>query len=104
MEHDELKAFKREVNKQVEELKSEQKAFKRRVSIIANLLVPGIGFIIYGSSYLKGLLTFILLSAYNFFFFSQILNNTDLGVAVLYYLPALVIWIGSTFMVSSLDD
>jgi hypothetical protein len=103
MEHDELKAFKREVNKQVDELKSEQKAFKRRVSIIANLLIPGIGFIIYGSSYLKGLLSFFLFTAYNFFFFSQILNNTDLGAVVLYYLPALVIWIGSTIMVS-LDD
>jgi hypothetical protein len=104
MEHDELKAFKREINKQVDELKSEQKAFKRRVSIIANLLVPGIGFIIFGSSYLKGLLSFILFSAYNFFFFSQILNNTDLGVGALYYLPALVIWVGSTIMVAGLDD
>lgn len=63
MESEELKLFKRELKKEIAILRKEQKSFKRRVSTIANLLIPGVGFVVYGSSYLTGLISFVLFIA-----------------------------------------
>lgn len=95
---------KRKLYIEIDNIKRNQKAFQRRISVIANLFIPGIGFILYGSGILKGLISFILFLSYNLLFFNVILNNTDIGGAVLYYVPAVVIWIVSAIMVSSLDE
>lgn len=99
-----LAELKREFYKDIDELRRKQQAFRRRVSVIANLFLPGIGFFIYGSSYLRGLIVFILFSTYNFYFFDSIVNLTDTPISVVYYTPALAIWIASTIMVAGLED
>ncbi len=101
---EELVEFKREYYREIDELKRDYKSFKSRISVIANLFIPGIGFFIYGSSYLKGLITCILFVIYNMLFFNKFLPMLDMSVAVIYYIPAVVIWMGSTMMVSYLDD
>ncbi|MCD8502013.1 MAG: hypothetical protein LRY71_10470 [Bacillaceae bacterium] len=100
----ELEECKRELYKEIDQLKRQQKAFKLRVSIIVNLFIPGMGFVVYGPSLLKGLISFILFASYNLLFFNKILPNTDFGIAIVYYIPAIVIWITSTIIVSSIDD
>jgi hypothetical protein len=99
-----LRELKRGVYQEIDELKREHAAFKKRVSVISNLLIPGIGFVLYGSSYLKGLISFVLFVAYNYLFFDIIADNTDAGVGMILYIPAVVIWIVSSAMVASLDD
>ncbi|MBM7571331.1 hypothetical protein [Aquibacillus albus] len=105
MENEELKILKRELNNEITILKSEQKLFKRRVSTIANLLVPGIGFVLYGSSYLKALISFVLFVLYNYLYFNKLSPLiSETSVAILYYTPAVIIWFVSAIMVASLDD
>ncbi|WP_138420910.1 hypothetical protein [Aquibacillus sediminis] len=105
MENEELKILKRELNNEITILKSEQKSFKRRVSTIANLIVPGIGFILYGSSYLKALISFILFISYNYLYFNNLSPLIgEMSIAILYYIPAVIIWFVSAIMVASLDD
>ena len=105
MEDKELIELKRELYKDIDNSIRQFKAFKRRISIIANLLVPGIGFVIYGSSYLKGIITFVLFCVYNIIFFNISSPNIDFDFsAFIFYSPAIAIWIVSTMMVSGLDD
>lgn len=103
MENEELlRELKGDFYKEIDELKRKHHSFKLRTSVIFNLFIPGIGFVLYGSSYLKGLISFVLFISYNYLFFNKIINNTD--VEFIYYIPAVVIWLVSTIMVSSLDD
>ena len=105
MENEELRMLKRELYNEITFLKNEQKSFKRRVSTIANLFIPGIGFILYGSSYLKGLILFLLFVSYNYFYFNKLSPLIDeTGVVIIYYAPAVIIWSVSTIMVASSDD
>ena len=105
MENEELKILKRELYDEITILKSEQKSFKRRVSTIANLIVPGMGFVLYGSSYLKALISFFLFISYNYLYFNKISPQIGgIGTHILYYMPAVIIWFVSTIMVESLDD
>lgn len=104
MENEEWsRELKREIYKEIDELKRQHRAFKKRVSILANLLIPGIGFMVYGNSWLKGLVSFVLFVLYNVLFFNYILPITDAGFAVIYYIPAIAIWFVSTVMVASQD-
>ena len=96
--------LKRDIYKEIDKLKREHCAFKKRISVISNLFIPGIGFFVYGKSYIKGLISFVLFFSCNILFFNKILTNTDAGIAVIYYIPAVVIWIASAAMVASLDD
>jgi len=59
--------------------------------------------VVYGSSYFRGLISFVLFVSYNVLFFNFILPHTDASIAMIYYIPAAVIWIVSTAMVASLD-
>ncbi|GGM20887.1 hypothetical protein GCM10011351_03420 [Paraliobacillus quinghaiensis] len=105
MENEELKVLKRELNNKITILQSEQKSFKRRVSIIANLILPGIGFILYNNSYLKALISFVLFVSYNYLYFIKLSPLIgEMSIAILYYIPALIIWFVSAIMVASLDD
>jgi hypothetical protein len=104
MEEKELIEMKREYYKEIDKIKREHKLFKTSVSSIANLFIPGIGFFFYGSSYVKGLTSFILFSSYNLVFFNWIVDEVDSAFRVIYYSPAIIIWIISTVMVASLDD
>lgn len=104
MENQDLREVKREFNKEIDGLKREYKSFKRRVCSIANLFIPGIGFFIYGSSYLTGFISFALFSGYNLIFFKWIFYDTDFTFRVIYYIPAIIIWFISTVMVANLDD
>jgi len=62
MENEELGELKREMLKEFDGLRHEYKSFKRRTGVIANIFIPGIGFILYGSSYLKVLLSLLFLA------------------------------------------
>ena len=105
MENEELlRELKKDIYKEIDELKREHYSFKKRISVISNLFIPGIGFVVYGRSYLKGLILFVLFISYNLLYFNKILNNTDASIAIIYYIPAVVIWIVSVAMVASLDD
>ncbi len=105
MEDKELRELKREINIRIEGVRQENEMFKKRVSVIFNLFLPGIGHFIYGSSYIKGIITFLLFLSYNIIFFNVILPNIDTRIAIIiiYYLPAIVIWMISLIMVSSLE-
>jgi len=105
MKNEEIRELKREMLKEIDSLRREYKSLKNRISVIANMLIPGIGFIIYGSSYLKGIITFALFTLYNLLYFYKILPNLgEIFFKILYYIPAIVIWIVSTVMVGGLDD
>ncbi|QNK55159.1 hypothetical protein [Paenibacillus sp. PAMC21692] len=105
MESEELiKQIKSDLYKEVDDLKRDHLSFKKRISIISNLLIPGVGFLIYGGSYLKGFISFLLFISYNILFFTKIENNVDTSMAVIYYIPAIAIWIVSAAMVAGLDD
>ena len=48
MEHEEvLKGLKRDFYKEIDELKMKHRSFKKRINIISNLFIPGMGFLIY---------------------------------------------------------
>lgn len=100
----EFSEVKKELYREVDELRREAAAFKGRVSLIANLLIPGFGFFVFGQEYLKGFIALGLHILYNLFFFYRILPNTDFGVALIYYIPALLIWAVSSMMVAGLED
>lgn len=105
MEQEELKQAKEELYKEILVLQNDQKSFKRRVSTIANMLVPGIGFIVYGRSVMKALIVFLLFISYNHVYFHYLYPVAGgTGIVILFYLPAVFIWLISTFMVASLDD
>lgn len=98
-----LREIKREMYQEIDELKREYLAFKKRISVLANLFIPGIGFVVCGSSWLKGLVSFVLFVLYNVLYFNVILPATDTVIAVIYYVPAVLIWIASAVLVASLD-
>lgn len=99
----ELQELKRELLKEIDVLAREHKSFKKRISLIANFFIPGIGFFIYGKSFLQGLITFVLFTAYNLLYFLKILP--DIGdLLMLYYMPAIAIWFVSLLMVARLDE
>ena len=102
MDDEIINETKKEIYEELDELRRRYLSFKSRISVLANLILPGIGFFIYGKSYIKGLIVIIMFLSYNLLYFLYILNNTDLQV--LYYLPAIVIWIVSTVMVASLEE
>lgn len=105
MQNEELLEFKKEIFKEIDELKRDYKSFKKRISTIANMFIPGIGFLLYGSSYLKGIITFVLFTLYNLLYFNKILPHLgEISFKVLYYIPAIIIWFVSIVMVGGLDD
>ncbi len=107
MENEEMRDLKREILKEIDILRHEYRMFKVRVSAIANMFIPGIGFIIYGKSYLKGIITFVLFTLYNLLYFFKVspqFGQGDMFFAILFYIPAIIIWLVSTVMVLGLDD
>lgn len=102
MESKELQEVKREFLKEMDTLKRDYQSFKRRASVIANLFIPGLGFVLFGSEMLKGLISFVLYFGYLTFFFKIINPSTDIGW--LYFIPAIIICIVSTAIVSGLSD
>lgn len=104
MDEEQMREFKRELYKQLDELNNRHRTFKRRVCTAANLLVPGVGFMLYGGAWMKGIMTLLLFAAYNAIFFTWIAPITDLTFRLLYYAPAVLIWLISTAMVAGLDD
>jgi len=104
MENEDLNELKREMLKEIDGLRREYKSFKRRTGVIANMIIPGIGFIIYGSSYLKGIIIFILFVMYNLLYFIKLLPHMDGVSRVIFYIPAVAIWYAGIAMVGKLDD
>jgi hypothetical protein len=100
-----LRELKTDFYKEIDELKRKHQSLKKRISVISNLFIPGIGFLIYGVSYLKGFISLSLFILYNYLYFNKILPLTgEMFFSVLYYIPAIVIWLVSTVIVSGLDD
>lgn len=88
---------------EINQLKKEFRAFKRRLSVIANILIPGAGFLISGKSYLKGVIVFISYYAYIFIFIPPALSGGLLSTLAL-FIPALIINLYSTTLVASFKD
>jgi hypothetical protein len=88
---------------EINQLKKEFRAFKRRLSIIANIIVPGAGFLVSGKSYLKGVITFIAYYVYLFIFFPPAFLGRSLVLWGL-LIPALIINLYSTTIVASFKD
>lgn len=100
-----LRELKTAFYKEIDKLERKHKSFKRRISVISNLFIPGIGFLIFGKFYLKGFMFFILFFVYNYLYFNKILHLTgEMFFSVFYYIPAIVIWLVSTLIVAGLDD
>ncbi len=104
MENEELRLMKREFNVKLDQLERKQLNFKRRICVLLNLFIPGLGFFIFGTSYIKGTISFILFYSYGVFYRFYIVPSTDIGVAVLYSIPAIVIWIASAACVGGLNE
>lgn len=104
MENEELGDLKREMLKEFDGLRHEYKSFKRRTGVIANIFIPGIGFILYGSSYLKGIIIFALFGMYNLLYFTKILPAAWGISRVIFYIPAAAIWYAGIAMAARLDD
>lgn len=105
MENKELRELRREFYKEIDQLKREHKSFKKRISVLANFILPGIGFLIYGSSPLKGFITFTLFVLYNLVYFNKMMPLIgEMSIAIIYYFPAVIIWIVSAAMVAGLDE
>lgn len=100
MSNEEFRELKREILKEMDDLRREYTAFKGRISVIANMFIPGIGFILHDGSYLKGIDVFALFILYNLLYFHRVLPNVGgIAIKIIYYIPAIVIWIVSTAMV-----
>ncbi|ADU32264.1 hypothetical protein [Evansella cellulosilytica] len=104
MREEEIKGLKREMNKEIERVKRAHKSFKKRVSIVANIFIPGLGLIVYGGSVIAALITMVLFYSYICFYLSVIFVPIDAALAVIYFVPAVVIWIVSLIMVVGMDD
>lgn len=96
--------IKRDYIKRIDILEKEHKNFKRRISIIFNLFIPGLGFLIYGEGLLKGLVSFVLFYGYLYFHYKAVVPNTDFSFALFYLFPAVIIWFSSTILLSALSD
>lgn len=97
--------LKRELSREVDALRREQKAFKCRIGVLANIFIPGFGFFIYGSSYVKGVVCFVLYIFYNLFYLFVLLPDlSGILIGLLYYIPAFLLWLISTIMVSELNS
>lgn len=98
-ENERMDDLRKELYKGLHILRVEQNDFKKRISVIANLFIPGIGFFIYGKSVLKGIISIVL-----FFFASVYLRFGMYETEFMFYIPAIIIYIVSTAMVASLKD
>ncbi|MBH1939674.1 hypothetical protein I5677_02050 [Mobilitalea sibirica] len=107
----ELEELQKDYEYYISRLKKEHRVFKKRVSIIINLIVPGFGFFIYGKSYYKGVITFLLFYSYTFFFFNRMFSDIDnifqinyIPPILFYYAPAIIVNLVSTLFVASLKE
>ncbi|QQE78391.1 hypothetical protein [Alicyclobacillus sp. SO9] len=100
---EQVSELKKELYAELDELSRKHRSFKLRTSVVTNLLMPGLGFFVYGQSYVKGLISLVIFWGYFWFFVKDIVPNTDAGVAVFYFIPTVVIWIVSAVMVAYLD-
>lgn len=89
---------------EINQIKKEFRAFKRRLSIIANIIIPGAGFLVSGKSYLKGVIVFISYYAYLFIIFIPAIFIGDLLTKLTILTPALIINLYSTTLVESFKD
>ncbi|SHH12568.1 hypothetical protein [Clostridium grantii] len=104
MEEKNLVTLRREFKAEIEKLERNHLRFKRMICVIFNLIIPGLGFLIFGKDFLKGLISFILFFGFIYLHIKYILPNTDFSIAVIYFIPALIIWIISALVVSNLED
>ena len=109
-----VKNVESDLNYEINDVRNEFRSFKRRLSVIANIIFPGAGFVLYGRSYIKGVIALIAYFAYNYLVFKSIHPFSYVikhGISVegvlnlmTLYLPALIIKVYSTVMVASLKD
>lgn len=102
-ENEQLSDVKKELYAKFDKLERNYSNLKRTICILFNLLIPGLGFLIYGKELIKGLITFVLFYGYIILHITYIAPLTDLAIAVFYLLPALIIWITSAIMVGNID-
>ncbi len=103
-----------DLNCEINEVRNEFRSFKRRLSVIANIIIPGAGFVLYGKLYIKGAIAFIAYFAYNYLVFKSmhpLIKTTGYSIPtrgvlnlMTLYLPALIIKLYSTVMVASFKD
>jgi ABC-type amino acid transport system permease subunit len=94
----EVKELKREMYKEIEALRRKQQSFMLRVGIVANLFLPGLGFVLLGKGLIKGIVSFVLYFGYWFFTLGILSGLADRLVWFYGGVPLLAILIGSTAM------
>ncbi|MFD2629246.1 hypothetical protein [Oceanobacillus kapialis] len=94
---------KRALLEEIDKLRKVNHAFRIRASIIANIFLPGIGFLIFGKGYITGILTLIVFVTYNFFFLLPF-NWELFPDNFLVLIPGLLIIFFSSIAVGSLED
>lgn len=104
MEDDEFRLLIREYSVKLDQLQRKHLNFKRRVCIFLNIIVPGLGYFMFGAGYGKGIISFVLFYGYSLIYHFYILQLTDMGGAVIYAIPAVVVWMASTIGVGGLED
>lgn len=88
----------RELYKEIKLLEKEQRKFRRRISAVLNMFVPGLGFFIYNGNIIKAVVTFGIYSSYIYCFARYIYPMTD--IQWFYSIPIGIIWLVSTIMVA----
>ncbi len=109
-----VKNVETDLNYEVNEVRNEFRSFKRRLSVITNIIFPGAGLVLYGKSYIKGAIIFIAYFAYNYLVFKSmhpLIKMTEYNIPagevlnlMTLYLPALIIKVYSTVIVALLKD
>jgi len=97
--------YRRQISREMEALRQEVRSFKKRLALLVNLVVPGLGFILYGRSYGKGLVCTVFAVSYAILYGWKILPNTGgIGIQALYASPLLAVWGISLAMVAGLEE
>lgn len=103
---EELDNSRRELKKTYAILKSEHNQLKRKICIIANLLLPGLGYYILGKGTFKGCISFILyISAIIFYKVNNVYQEYSYGAMYfLFFIPVLLVSIISTVLMTDYLD
>jgi len=98
MLNDDNQQFRREMNMEIMSLQRQLDSFKTRTGVIANLFVPGLGYLVKGKGLIKGIVSFILYALlWYYLVFTSFYSNEFLYMIAI--LVIIVLIIVSTAMV-----
>jgi len=99
----EIAELRKSMSKRMNKLQNDYYKLKRKVSIIVNLIFPGLGFWILDDGKAKGIITFIMYYGYLLVFLFNNLYKLEQPKMILSLIPFIIINLVSTYVVSELD-